>query len=112
MGWLRSMSMGSDLGIRVLARVEEGTIHVDRLDGPRTVLGELEGVLVRKAERLKAIDYGRRLLIVEYYASSRQSLEYIIVVLNVPQTIDELYFLVFPGPEVVRWQGGDLDGGA
>jgi hypothetical protein len=111
MGWLRSMSIGNDPGIRLMAKQIEGSwdSFVERLDGSDTVLYELEAVLRRKAESLKSVDYGGRILLVEYYASLRQFLEAIMVVLDVPQTIDELYFLVLPGPEVVRWQGGDLD---
>jgi hypothetical protein len=111
MAWLRSMSMGSDLGIKLKAAEKDGSWHsfVERLERPDTVLYELEAVLRRKAESLKLVDYGGRMLLIEYYASLLDTLKYIMTVLDVPQTIDELYFLVFPGPEVARWQGGDLD---
>ena len=92
--WLRSMSMGSDLGIRLSANVEHSTIHVERLNGPNTMLGELERVLATKAESLKYIDYGRRTLLVEYYASLRETLEYVMTVLDVPQTLDDVFFLM------------------
>lgn len=110
-GWSRWMSMGNDLGIKLKAAEKDGSWHifVERLDRPDTVLYELEAVLRRKAESLKLVDYGSRILLIEYYASFLDTLKYIMTVMNVPQTIDELYFLVFPGPEVARWQGGDLD---
>ena len=112
--WLRSMPMAKDLGIRPMAAEIEGSYHlfVERLDRPDTMLYELEAVLKRKADSLKLVDYGGRILLIEYYASLVGTLEHIMIAMNVPQTIDDLYFLVFPGPEVVRWQGGSLDGGA
>jgi len=107
MVWLRSMSMGSDLGIRPLANVEQSTIHVERLNGPNTMLGELEEVLRQKAKRLKSVHYGRRVLLVEYYASLRETLEYVMTVLNVPQTLDDVFFLMMyeeSGPRIMEYK--------
>lgn len=101
MAWLRSMSTGSDLGVRPVAVQKEGEWYsrVERLDRPNTVLSELEATLRRKAEQIKSVEWGSRILLIEYFGPS---LDLIKPVLNVPERIDELYFLALPGPEIVE----------
>lgn len=57
-------------------------------------------VVARKTRSVKRFQGRHRMLLVEYLCGLETSLQAIAKRVSVPAAVDELYYLVYPGPEV------------
>ncbi len=92
----RSMSTGSDLGIRLQVHMPSGRIVRSRIDQAHSALECYETMLTQKAARLTKATAATRVLAVDDYSMSLARLTDLAKVLNIPAGIDECYVWLVP----------------
>lgn len=85
------LSRGNDLGYGLEVDLTNGQVKPFRIQQKHSLLGHLEGILFKKAQRLRGWQTGPRVLLIDDWSAGRDNLVWLAKLVKVPSELDEVY---------------------